>query len=92
LVAEVDAAIPDLFIRSFAGSYQEGTIRCIMDIAETYPDPPAGMYDVARGQCRSLSEDPKRRRRLDMLSASSAARSIRLSKRSMRTNSAMLPR
>ena len=26
LLAEVDAAIPDLFIRSHAGSYQEGTI------------------------------------------------------------------
>ena len=56
LVAEVDAAIPDLFIKSLAGSYKEGTIRCIMDVAETYPDRPAGMYDVARGQCRSLSE------------------------------------
>ena len=35
LVAEVDAAIPDLFIKSLAGSYKEGTIRCIMDVAET---------------------------------------------------------
>ena len=49
-----------------------------MDIAETYLDRPAGMYDVARGQCRSLSEDPKRRRQLDMPSATAAARSIRL--------------
>jgi len=48
-----------------------------MDIAETYLDRPAGMYDVARGQCRSLSEDPKRRRQLNMPTASSAARSIR---------------
>ena len=77
LLAEVDAVIPDFFIRSLAGSYQEGTIRCIMDIAETYRDRPAGMYDIARGECRSLSEDPKRRRQLDMPSASAAARSIR---------------
>ena len=77
MLAEVDAEIPDLFIRSLAGSYQEGTIRCIMDIAETYLDRPAGMYEIARGQCRSLSEDPKRRRQLDMPSASAAARSIR---------------
>ena len=91
-MAEVDTAIPDLFIRSLVGSYQEGTIICIMDIAETYPDRPAGMYDVARGQCLSLSEDPKRRRQLDMPSASSAARSIRPLERFMRTNSAMLPR
>ena len=55
----MDAKIPELFIKSLAGSYQEGTICCIMDIAETYPDRPAGMYDVARGQRRSLSEDPK---------------------------------
>ncbi len=48
-----------------------------MDIAETYIDRPAGMYDVARGQCRSLSEDPKRIRPLDMPSATAAARSIR---------------
>ena len=48
-----------------------------MDIAETYIDRPAGMFDIVRGQCRSLSEDPKRRRQLDMPSASAAARSIR---------------
>ena len=48
-----------------------------MDVAETYPDRPAGMYDIARGQCRSLSEDPKRRRQLDMPTALSAAKSIR---------------
>ena len=48
LLAEVDAAIPDLFIRLLAGSYQEGTIRCIMDIAETYLDRPAGMYKTLR--------------------------------------------
>ena len=77
LLAEVDAAIPDLFIISFAGSYQEGTIRCTLNIAETYLDRPVGMYEIARGQCRSLSEDPKRRRQLDMPSASAAARSIR---------------
>ena len=54
LLAGVDAAIPDLFIRSLAGAYQEGTIRCIMDTAETYIDRPVGMYEIARGQCRSL--------------------------------------
>ena len=48
LVAEVDAAIPDLFIKSLAGSYKEGTIRCIMDVAETYLDCPAGMSGIAR--------------------------------------------
>ena len=49
----------------------------MMNVAETYHDRPAGMYDVARGQCRSLLEDPKRRRQLDMPTASSTARSIR---------------
>ena len=89
----VDAQIPELCIRSLAGSYQEGTVRCIMDIAETYLDRPAGMYDVARGQCRSLAEDPKRKRQLDMPSATAAARSIRpFSKPFMRTSSAMLSR
>ena len=77
MLAEVDATIPDLFIRSLAGLDQEGTIRCIMDIAETYLDRPAGMYDIAWGLCRSLSEEPKRRRQLDMPSATTAAQSIR---------------
>jgi hypothetical protein len=77
LMAEVDAAIPDLFIISHAGLYQEGTIRCIMDIAETYLDRPAGMYESARGKCSSLSEDPKRRSQMDMRSAPAAARPIR---------------
>ena len=54
LMAEMDAIVPELFLKSLAGSYQEGTIRCIMDIAETYLDRPAGMHDIARGQCRSL--------------------------------------
>ena len=35
------------------------------------------MYDIARGQCRSLSEDPRRRRQLDMPSATTAPRSVR---------------
>ena len=55
LVAEVDAAIPDLFIKSLAGSYQEGTMRCIMDVAETYPDRPAGMHDVARSEAKKTA-------------------------------------
>ena len=59
LEAEMDAIVPELFLKSLAGSYQEGTIRCIMNIAETYSDRPAGMPDVARGRRRSLSEDPR---------------------------------
>ena len=58
----MDVALPDLFMKSLAGSYREGAIRCLLDLAETLSDRPAGMYDVARGQCRSLSEDPRRRR------------------------------
>ena len=76
LVAEMDAKIPELFIKSLAGSYQEGTIRCIMDIAETYPDRPAGMPDIARGQRRSLSEDPRRRKHIDMPSATVAPKTL----------------
>ena len=53
----MDAALPDLFMKSLAGSYREGAIRCLLDLAETLPDQPVGMYDVARGQCHSLSED-----------------------------------
>ena len=76
LVAEMDATVPELFLKLLAGSYQEGTIRCIMDIAETYPDRPAGMHDIARGQCRSLLEDPRRRRHIDMSSAKVEPRSF----------------
>ena len=57
-----DAMMMDQFTKSLAGSFREGTLRCILDIAETYPDRPAGMYDVARGQCLSLSEYPRRAR------------------------------
>ena len=39
----------------------------MLDLAETLPERPVGMYDVARGQCRSLSEDPRRRRSNDVL-------------------------
>jgi hypothetical protein len=73
----MDAKIPELFIKSLAGLYQEGTIRCIMDIAETYSDRPAGMHDIARGQCRSLSEDPMRRKNIDMPSATAAPRALK---------------
>ena len=66
-IAALDAALPDLFMRSLAGSYREGTIRCLLDLAETLPDRVAGMCDIARGQCRSLSEDPWRRRGGDVL-------------------------
>ena len=66
-IAAMAAAEPDLFIKSLAGSYREGTIRCLLDLADTLPDRPAGMYDIARGQCRSLSEDPRRRRVGDIL-------------------------
>ena len=76
LIATVDAMIPDLFLRSLSGSFREGTVRCLLDLTETYPDRPAGMYDIARGQCRSLSEDPRRKRQLDMPTASSSAKSI----------------
>ena len=55
-----DVMLMDQFTKSLAGSYREGALRCILDIAETYPDRPAGMFDNARGQCRSLSEDPRR--------------------------------
>ena len=60
-IAKVEDLLAELFMRSLVGSYREGTVRCIMDLAETYPDRPAGMYDLARGRCRSLSEDPKRK-------------------------------
>ena len=44
-----DAMMMEQFTKSLAGSYREGTLRCILDIAETYPDRPAGVYDIARG-------------------------------------------
>ena len=47
-----------------------------MDIAETYPDRPARMCEVARTVPIAFG-GPKQRRQLDMPSASSAARSIR---------------
>ena len=60
-VANCDRQVADLFLKSLAGSYREGTLRCIMDITETFPDRPAGVYDVARGHaylCRRTRGDP----------------------------------
>ncbi len=54
-----------------------GTIRCILDIAETYPERPVGMPDIAREQCQSLSEDPRRRKQIDTPSATTAPKSFR---------------
>ena len=57
-----DAMMMDQFIKSLAGSFRGGTLRCILDLAGMYPDRPAGMHDIARGQCCALSEDPRRAR------------------------------
>ncbi len=40
-----------------------------MGTGETYPDRPAGMHDIARGQCRPLSEDPRRKTHGDLPTA-----------------------
>ena len=77
LVVAMNAAIPELFFKPLAGSYRDETIRCIMHIAETFPERPAGMHDIARGQCRSLPEDPKRRRHIDMPTAKAEPRAFR---------------
>ena len=67
VIARVEAMLPELCVRSLAGSYREGTVRCLMGLVETHPDRPAGISDIARGQCRSLSEGPNRRRAADSL-------------------------
>ena len=72
-----DVQMMDQCMRSLVGSYREGTLRCILDTAETYPDRPAGMYDIARGQCRSLSEDPRRSLKYGESSARGKPRSFR---------------
>ena len=72
-----DAMMMDQFTKSLAASYGEGTFRCILDIAETFPDRPAGMYDIARGQCRSLSEDPRRARNSEWRTAQGKPKSFR---------------
>ena len=72
-----DTMMMDQFTKSLVGSYREGTLRCILDIAETYPDRPAGMYDIARGQCRSSSEDPRRARSFGDKAAKGKPRSFR---------------
>ena len=60
-IEQMKQSLPELHVASLAGSYKEGKLRCIFDLADTYPDRPAKMYDVACDQCRSLSEDPRRR-------------------------------
>ena len=59
----MDVLLPELCIKSLAGPFTEGTARCTstMDLAEMYPDRPAEMCQIACNQCRSLSEDPRRR-------------------------------
>ncbi|MFM7990566.1 MAG: hypothetical protein ACKPKO_65725, partial [Candidatus Fonsibacter sp.] len=56
LIEEVDKEVPDAFNKALAGSFSEGTIRCLLDITGTFPDRPGGRTSIARGQCRSLSE------------------------------------
>ena len=52
-------------------------MRCILGIGQTYPDRRAGMYETARGHCRSLSEDPRRARKFGGPTAGGAPRSFR---------------
>ena len=61
-IDDMNNTVPDLLLAPLAGSFKEGKIRFIMDVAETLLDRPAGVYDVARGQCRSSSGSPRRRR------------------------------
>ncbi|MFM7987811.1 MAG: hypothetical protein ACKPKO_51715, partial [Candidatus Fonsibacter sp.] len=73
LIEEVDKEVPDAFNKALAGSFSEGTIRCLLDITGTFPDRPGGRTSIARGQCRSLSEEPSRRK--EFPEAASAPRS-----------------
>ncbi|MFM7987996.1 MAG: hypothetical protein ACKPKO_52650, partial [Candidatus Fonsibacter sp.] len=73
LIEEVDKAVQEVFNKALAGSFGEGTIRCLLDITGTFPDRPGGWTSIARGHCRSLSEEPSRRRELP--EAASAPRS-----------------
>ena len=75
LIAETDKDIPETFNRALAGSFKEGTLRCLVDLTGTFLDRPARMPQIARGQCRSLSEEPNRLSRSDLPRAVSAPRS-----------------
>ncbi|MFM7984436.1 MAG: hypothetical protein ACKPKO_34435, partial [Candidatus Fonsibacter sp.] len=66
MVAETDKNIPETFNRALAGSFKEGTLRCLVDLTGTFLDRPAGMPQIARGQCRSLSVLPNRLSRSDL--------------------------
>ncbi|MFM7984749.1 MAG: hypothetical protein ACKPKO_36050 [Candidatus Fonsibacter sp.] len=56
LIEEVDKAVPEVFNKALAGSFREGTLRCLLDITGTFPDRPGGRTSIAKRQCRSLSE------------------------------------
>ncbi|MFM7977693.1 MAG: hypothetical protein ACKPKO_00110, partial [Candidatus Fonsibacter sp.] len=74
MIAETDRNVPEVFNRALAGSLKEGTLRCLVDLKGTFLDRPAGMPHIARGQCRSLSEEPNRLSRSDLPRAVSAPR------------------
>ncbi|MFM7984066.1 MAG: hypothetical protein ACKPKO_32545, partial [Candidatus Fonsibacter sp.] len=76
-IAETDRLAAETFKRSLAGSCREGTLRCLLDLSGTFPDRPANVPQIARGQCRSLPEEPNRVSRKDLPMAVSAPRSIR---------------
>ncbi|MFM7982186.1 MAG: hypothetical protein ACKPKO_22990, partial [Candidatus Fonsibacter sp.] len=42
LIEEVDKKVPEVFNKALAGSFREGTLRCLLDITGTFPDRPGG--------------------------------------------------
>ncbi|MFM7977930.1 MAG: hypothetical protein ACKPKO_01330, partial [Candidatus Fonsibacter sp.] len=75
LIAETERLIPEVFQKFLAGSFREGTLRCWIDLTGTFPDRPANAPQIARGQFRSLSEEPNRSSRNNLPRAVSASRS-----------------
>ncbi|MFM7989057.1 MAG: hypothetical protein ACKPKO_58065, partial [Candidatus Fonsibacter sp.] len=49
-IVETDRLVAETCQRSLAGSYREGTLRCLMDLSGTFPVRPANAPQIARGQ------------------------------------------
>ena len=49
LIEDVDKNIPEVFNKALAGSFREGTLRCLLDITGTFLDRPGGRTLIAKG-------------------------------------------
>ena len=64
---KLNQRLQHMFMDSLTGCFKDGMLRCPVYMAGCYVDRPAGIYDIFKNRCRSLSEGPKRKHKYDWL-------------------------